>query len=482
MTRTLACLPLCGAALLSAAGCTEDKPVPAPPAPKESAAPATTASTKSVSAVLSAVPTASTPAPVIGAAPLCAVSGLKVWGKGANKTTGLTSVPLPDGRVAVGLAFGLQPHVLVISKTGDGKLLKVPAKEGTPLAKVPKLPEGERHLMRVTPVSVDGDKVQAFVDYRDEYKNKHRRVACGPAEGSDSWISFDGVPLLDQDPQPVGDALADLFKKKDVDGDDGYHELRDCRTFADLAKKETWIVGSELRATRKDDGTTIWRASLVIDRGPTTHEKHIHELDLRGNPPQITNFEVPMLDDLHSGGYVLTARYGGTLMAALLNDDKSVRGNMQIYPGYPTRPDVASDGDDTIISTSMTKGKGEFALKALRISGKKAELPHALTPIITDDDNIDSEMDPDFTRDSKGRRWVSYVEGLKGAGHLEIVPVDEQFRAIGKPFLITQEDDKTSEGELTELNDGAMLAVFLRDAGQGSLELVTEVLNCELPK
>jgi hypothetical protein len=481
MTRTLACLSLSGAALLAAAGCTQDKPTPTPPAPTASA-PLAIATIRPIGAILSALPTASTPAPAIGPPPLCAVSGLKVWGKGANRTTGLTSVPLPDGRVAVGLAFGLQPHVLVIDKTGDGKLLKVPAKEGTPLAKVPKLPDGERHLMRVTPVKVDGDKVEAFVDYHDEYKNKHRRVACGPAEGNDSWIYFDGVPLLDQDPQPTGDALADLFKKKDVDGDDGYHELRDCRTFADLAKNQTWIVGSELRATHKDDGSTIWRASLVIDRGPTTHEKHIHELDLRGNPPQVTNFEVPMLDDLHAGGYVLTARYGGTLVAALLNDDKSVRGNMQFYPGYPTRPDLASDGDDTIISTSMAKGKGEFALKALRISGTRAELPRVLTPIITDDDNIDSEMDPDFTRDSKGRRWVSYVEGLKGAGHLEIVPVDDQFRAIGKPFLITQDEDKTSEGELTELNDGAMLAVFLRDAGPSGLELVTEVLSCELPK
>jgi hypothetical protein len=471
MTRTSTLFLLA----LSAAGCTDESPTT--PADGGAASPAKVGSAAAVTA--SAAPGA--PALAIGPAPACTITAQKVWGTGANKTTGLTSRPLPDGRVAVGFAFGLVPHVLVIGKGGDGKLYKIAAKEGTPLAKVPKLPVGERRLMRVTPVKVDADKAQAFVDYRDEYKRR-QRVACGPAEGGDDWASFDGVPLLDQDPQPVGDALAVLFKSKDPDDDEeGYRELTDCRTFADLRTNKKWVVGSELHATQERDGTTVWRASLVIDRGPANKHLHLHELDLTGSPPRITNFEMPMLHELHAGGYVLTARYGGTLIAAMLSEDKSLLGAVELYAGFPTRPNVASDGDDTIISTSMVKGKGEYLLEALRLSGTKPELPRKLTQIVTDDDNIDSEMDPDFTRDGKGRRWVSYVEGLKGAGHLEIVPVDSDFKAVGKPFEITQDEDKTSAGEVTETTGGSMLAVFLRDAGNG-LELVTEDLTCDVGK
>lgn len=418
-------------------------------------------------------------APPIGAPPACKISGQKVWGQGANKVTGLTDVDLPDGRVAIGLALGNEPHVLVIGKGSVGKLTRVVPKAGTDLAKKIAPADGTRSVMRVTPVKVDGTHVEAFVDYHDDYKDKRRHVACGPADGDAAWINFDGVPLLDRAEQPTGAERARLFKSSDADGDTGYHELRDCRTFADPAKNETWIVGSELRATDKADGTVEWKSSLVIDRGPKVHEVHLHELDLKGAPPHLINFEVPMLHPLHDGSYVLTARYADSMLAAILGADKTLSGAVVKYPGYPARADVAEDGNDTIIATSIQKGNKGFALRALRISGAKAALPKALVPIVTDDDNKESESDPDFLRDAKGQRWMSYVQRASGNGHLEIVPINADFQATGRPFSITEEDDKASDATIIEVGGGGLMVVFLRPKGN-TIEVVTEELACEV--
>lgn len=181
-----------------------------------SAAPSGAVSAGGPSAVASAAA-----APPIGAPPACKISGQKVWGQGANKVTGLTDVDLPDGRVAIGLALGNEPHVLVIGKGGVGKLTRVVPKEGTDLAKKIAPADGARSVMRVTPVKVDGTHVEAFVDYHDDYKDKRRHVACGPADGDAAWINFDGVPLLDRAEQPTGAERARLFKSSDADGDTG---------------------------------------------------------------------------------------------------------------------------------------------------------------------------------------------------------------------------------------------------------------------
>jgi hypothetical protein len=460
---------------LALAGCPKDNP-PDPARPATSAATATTAAVSGAAAAPGA--SAGVAAPP-SRPPACKISSEKVWGSGANKLTGLTAIDLADGRVAIGLALGNDPHVLVVGRSGDGKLVRITPKPGTDLAKTIKSADGTRSVLRVTPTKVDSDHVNAFVDYRDEYKDKRRHVACGPADGDAAWISFDGTPLLDRKDPPTGDERVALFKSKDSDGDAGYHELRDCRTFSDLKKNETWIIGSELRAVDKPDATTEWKTSLVIDRGPSTHEVHLHELDLKGTPPHIINFEVPMLQKLHGGSYVLTARYGGSLLGAILNEDKTLHGGMVSWGGFPTRPDVATDGDDTIIATSISKGNSEFSLRALRISAAKPELPKALSPIVTDEDNKDSESEPDFTRDSKGRRWVSYIDGERGNGHLEIVPVDANFHFTGLPFEITKEDDRASEARLVEMSDGTILVAFLRETGP-KVELVTEDLDCEI--
>ena len=382
-------LPTLPVLALALAGCPKDE-APTPPAPKGAESTAAVASgAPATSASVAAVP--------IGAPPACKVVGQKVWTSGVNKLTGLTDVELPDGRVAVGLAVGLEPRVLVVGKNGEGSLMKVGMKPGTKLATPPKADEGTRFLLRVTPVKIEDKAAFAFADYRDEYKDKkRRRVACGPADSDDAWISFDDTSLLDRDPAPSGADRAALMKAKEEGGDEGYHELRDCRTFSDIKKNETWVVGSELRAVDKasatgdagvasadagasDGGAMVadldWKASLVVDKGMKAHEIHLHENLLKGAPPKVMNFEVPVSMRAADGSFVLAARHGGSLVVALLNSDKTMR-KLHSYPGYPSLPDITEDGDTIVVATAMMKDdKKTFALKALRLNTKHPELP-----------------------------------------------------------------------------------------------------------
>ena len=188
LRRVASLLPL---VLLAACdrGSSDIKPAPMPSA----AAAASGAPVASAAPSAAAAPTAAPIKPPEGP-PACKVGEKKVWGSGANKLTGLSVVDLGEGRHGVGLAMGYEPHVLVVDKSGEGRLVKVSVGKTSHLAKPPKAEEGTRKVMRVTPSKVDGEKVYAFVDYHDEYKDKRRRVACGPADTSDAWNHFDGTP------------------------------------------------------------------------------------------------------------------------------------------------------------------------------------------------------------------------------------------------------------------------------------------------
>jgi hypothetical protein len=473
---------------LSFTSCKDDPaPTPAPTAAATAASTTGAATTTTAtaapaaSATESAAATGSAAAPPIGPPPACKINAQKSWVKGLNKLTGLTEVELPDGRIAIGFATGNDPQVLVVGQNGAGAVVKVPIKAGSPLASPPnKADGGVRFVMRVTPVKVEGGTAEAFVDYRDEYKKaKRMRVACGPASGDDAWISFDDVPLLDRDPAPAGKDREQLFTPHEAGAEQGYHELRDCRTFADLIRNETWVVGSELLGTDSDDHTTQWRASLVVDKGSKVHELHLHQNELKGAPPKVLNFEVPVSMRAADGSYVLAARYSGSLVVAILNEDKTLR-TMKTYPGYPTLPDLTQDGDDIVVAAGIAKPNSkEYLLRALRLSTKHPELPKAMVPIVTDDDGVDSETMPDFTRDAKGRRWMSYVEGERGNGHLEIVPINVDFQAVGRPFEITTEDERASEARVVALHDGSIFVAYLRDKDK-STELVTLNLSCDI--
>lgn len=499
MKRLLAALPLAFCA------CNNESPKPDPSALASASAAGQALSAQAAASLAGAGATA--PSPFVPKAPegppACKVSEKKVWASGVNKLTGLSVSELPDKRVAIGLAQGLSPYVLVVDIGGEGKLLKVSVKSTSDLGKTIDSKDGTRTIMRVTPVRVDGEKASAFVDYRDEYKNKKRRVACGPAESNDAWIHFDDIPYLDRDPKPAGKDRDALFKaheheqgeEEHDDADMGYHELRDCRSFVDTKTGETWIVGSVLRGVAKDDKTIEWSSSLVVDTGPKKHELHLHEVVLKGDPPNLKVFEVPISRAVGEGAYLLATRFGGSLRAAVLNKDKTLRGKLMTYSGFPTIPHASADGGDTVLVTSVTKDKGLFALRGLRVPAEKPALPKALAAIDThaadkghshehghdeEHDHVDhSETDPDFVRDAKGRRWLAYIEGERGKGKLSVVPVDESFHAVGKAFLLTNSSELASEARLVPLSDGTMLAVSLRE-GEKGLDLVTEELQCEV--
>ncbi|MDC3952430.1 hypothetical protein KEG38_01145 [Polyangium jinanense] len=443
--------------------------------------------------------------------PACKVGEKKVWGAGANKLTGLSVVDLGEGRHGVGLAMGYDPHVLVVEKSGEGRLVKVAVGKSSPLAKPPKAEEGTRKVMRVTPSKVDGDKVYAFVDYHDEYKDKRRRVACGPADTSDAWNHFDGTPWLDRPEKPTGEERAKLLKGHDYDrghaeddakakvdeaeDEKGYHELRDCRTFSDGGGR-AWIVGSELEADEKAEGALEWKSTLMVDTGNKENEVHLHEIVLKGDPPALASFEVPISRAFDDGSLLLATRFSSTLRVGILGKNKRLKSKLVSYPGFPTIPYAAEDGEDVVIVTSVAKEKGHFALRALRVP-KSQELPKKLVAIDTHmgdaghdhahghDDEADhhdhSETDPTFLRDTQGRRWLAFIEGKRGSGDLELVPIDEKFQAIGKRFSVLDDKALASEVRLLPLPDGKILVVSLRE-GTGGTELVSEELTCDIVK
>jgi hypothetical protein len=74
---------------------------------------------------------------------------------------------------------------------------------------------------------------------------------------------------------------------------------------------------------------------------------------------------------------------------------------------------------------------------------------------------------------------MTYVEGERGNGHLEIVPINTAFQAVGRPFEITTEDERASEARSVALPDGTIFMAYLRDKDK-STELVTLDLECEV--
>ncbi len=481
------------------------KPAPVPAATPLSSAAAATVPASTTHASAAAIKPPEGP-------PACTVSARKVWGTGANKLTGLSVVELGEGRHGVGMALGIDPHVLVVESNGDGRLVKVPVVKGSHLAKAPKGDEGTRKIMRVTPSKVDGEKVYAFVDYRDEYKDKRRRVSCGPADTNDAWDHFDGTPWLDRAEKPTGEERDKLLKGHDYDrghhdedpagkvnekeDEKGYHELRDCRTFSDGSGK-TWIVGSELEADEKEDKSLEWKSTLMVDTGHKENEVHLHEIVLKGDPPQLASFEIPVSHAFDDGSLLLATRWSSSLRVGILGSNKRLKSKLTNYAGFPTIPSVTEDGEDIVLVTSVTKEKGHFALRALRVSKSSPTLPKKLLAIDThmgdaghdhahghdeDADHHDhSETDPTFVRDTKGQRWLAFIEGKRGQGKLEIVPVNEKFEAIGKRFSVLEDKSLASEARLLPLPDGAMLVISLRD-GDNGVEVITEQLKCDVLK
>jgi hypothetical protein len=127
-----------------------------------------------------------------GAPPSCTVSSEKVWTESPSLATGITPTVLDDGRVAVGVALGGRPHVVVFDAEGQGEVVAMPL-AGALRDGVHK--GGKRVIGRVTPGVGSGGALVAFADYHDDYPDR-RHVACGPTDSAQSPLVFDGKPLL----------------------------------------------------------------------------------------------------------------------------------------------------------------------------------------------------------------------------------------------------------------------------------------------
>jgi len=411
--------------------------------------------------------------------PVCKVESKKVWASGGNKLTGLTDTTLPDGRIAVGLAVGNTPEVLLVAANGKGSLAKIPVAAGTKLATVPK--GATRYMLRVTPVKVEGDTVKAFVDFEDHYKDKRRTIVCGPTDSNDNWVEFDGMPFsARKDPKP--EELSALFHASG--SEKAYDEVVACRTFTNLEHAETWTLGSSLHGVLAPDNKIAWRSDFIVASAAKAQPKIIESADVKSKGLDDAHFEVPVSHALHNGSYFVAARHKNHLVAGVLGPDKSPTGKLAHYPGFPTLPALADDGRESLVMvTALAKGKGEFGLRALRVNEDKVELPKSLHIVTTDLSTGEnpSESDPDFVRDVAGQRWIAHIEGQRGNGRLALAPIDKDFQAVGRSFVVTESDEKASAARVIALKDKGLLVVFLREAGK-TLELVTEEVHCKVEK
>lgn len=440
------------------------------------------------------------PPPKPSEPPACTVNSQKVWAKGINTLTGLTAIAMTDGQTAVGYATGNTPQVLVVGTKGEGKILKVVIDPASTFAgKAPKAGQGTRAVWRVTPTKLEDKQANAFVDFRDEYKlaevkgvaEKGKRVVCGPTDSQEKWVKDEGDAHF-EDPKANKDPVASIvaFNQKasgaaNVAGT--YSEVRDCRSFFDPKKGETWIVGSRLQITLSQDGKASEAFSeLFVEAGPNGTMNQLHKTTIKLDPKKLNwrpiDYEVPVSHELADGSFLVAARVGGSaLVAALLEHDKKVRGSFKTYQGYFNIPDASEDGPDDVLMASLKSGKDAWVLRAMRIPGTKAELPAEFSKVTTDEDDNSSESRPEFLRDTKGQRWVAYLESVdKGKGHLEILPVNAGFRATGKPYAVTKEEEKATEARLVAQKDGGFVVAYIRDAGNGTGELVTEDLDCKV--
>ena len=146
---------------------------------------------------------------------MCQVESHKVWGKQANRRTGITATRFGD-RVALGVALGNQPHVLVVEPSGEAKLVRLSAPAGAALVKDIPAALGSRDLQRVTPAMI-GDRLSGYADYRDKHKSERRRIACEPVEANAPLLAFDGKPTFSEQPAKPAAAPAKAAAAPAVD-------------------------------------------------------------------------------------------------------------------------------------------------------------------------------------------------------------------------------------------------------------------------
>jgi len=338
-----------------------------------------------------------------------------------------------------------------------------------------------RYVVRVTPVKVEAENIKAFVDFEDHYKDQKRAIICGPADVNENWVEFEGIPYAERKAAKPAE-LAALFHQ--AGSEKIYDEVHSCRSFTNLNRGETWVLGSNLHGVLQADNSVAWRSDFVVAVGDKSKTRIIESTAIKNKTLDDEHYEVPVSHALKSGSFFVAARHRSHLIAGILGPDKSLVGAMARYPGFPTLPDMADDGGDALVlSTSFAKGKGEFGLRAMRIHEDKPELPKSLHVVITDLNNAEasSESDPDFVHDASGQRWIAHIEGARGDGKLSLAPLDKDFHATGRSFSVTADGEKASAARVIPLKDKGLPVVFLRE-GEKTLDLVSEEVHCKVEK
>jgi hypothetical protein len=426
-----------------------------------------------------------------GAAPLCVAKNHKSWGTNINTLTGLTTKKLVDGRVAVGLAIGYRPHVLIVDKNGEGKLVRVPVAKDGILATVPKSDEGMRKLWRVTPSEVKGEKAAAFADFQDIYKNGKRVVVCGPADSKEPWLSFEGMPLIDSDPEkkdtfnPKG-TKPDLSKFLIGMRNNIRNEIRDCRSFSNLRSGKTWVISSVLSQFPHPNQTPTYEVSLqVIGQQNRTQPTVLHKREYdpsKSKKISIPTYAVPVSAHLMDGHFVFATRFGGSLLTTMVDENFSkLIGRPRSYLGWPTIGHFTRDKNNVMLSAGFGTAKGKLSLRAMIISHQAQELPAKMTDIVLTEDKTGSEHSPEFLLDRSGQWWLSYTEGERPNAKLYIVPINKSFQTQGHPHRVTGEQEHAEESRLVTLRGGGFLAVYIRKEVGKPTELITETLDCTAP-
>lgn len=433
---------------------------------------------------------------------VCTQLERKVWGKWANRRTGITASKV-EGRLAVGFALGNAPHVVVFDGAGSGRLLRPKPPAGSALDADLRAPD-RRDLQRVTPAQGADGRVTAYADFRDKHRDGRRRIACGPVESNRPLLVFDGKPLLEReedepapkpearrtetpdagrrrlDPKVIGgllrargaalpDAGAPRRPERRLESKKTLREVRDCRTFVD-PDGAVWAVGSELVGKEQGEGDVKW--SMRFFAAPDSGRGYVtlHSVALPKQPKTLHTFESPVAGPV-GDGHVVFARYQGSLMGWALGAGFRPRGSLRVYRGgYPTMPHFFGD----LMVTSLKIADDRYALRWAPLD---ESLPKALSRLELDAVAA-SLAEPTLAR-SGDQRWLSFQAGERREGRLTLVPVDARFQAVGRPHAVTPEGVTVYESHVFGLGGGKLLAVYLQNGDPGA-ELVSEVLSCQV--
>jgi hypothetical protein len=496
-------------------------------------------SSSSASAAPSAAPSAAgTPSAQSGG--VCKVVSRKVWGTAANARTGITVTRLSGGSFAIGVAMGNRPEIIAFDRAGQGRIVQPAVASGTALAKGIPSAQGQRDLQRVTPAVNSGGELVAYADYRDVYKNKRRRIACGRTDSTHELLVFDGKPLLDREDEDTD--------KTPPMGRTAHAGAISPGGAATPEKKPAPAAKKPAPATRKPA-----RGRLVLPGGlpklrmaarpqakapvartppkaakpakPSRPERELRDcrsfVDPAGHDAWAVGselYEKPESDGSTHYSIRFFVDRGAGRGRVLLRSEKLPDNPDKLYTFEAPVAEKLPDGSYVLAARyrgslfAWTLGLDKRPRGPARVYGGSLGMPHMLRDgddllmllsQATDNDHwavrlarvpgrggtlpaklqpvaLDSDpsqAEPTFAI-AAGQRWIAYQAGERRHGQLVLVPVDAKLAVAGQVFRATSGNDDVYESHLFGLDTGKLLAVYIESAP--SARLVSEVLDCHV--